>query len=316
MSLATRAMETTPRDDNAITILLHAAARSDWVGDPQSLIPRDLMGGVQADLGMTEFLRRRELPGWEETTLEIARRHPDAEELKVAHSIAVLSLGIRWRIQANPAPTALSAEEINKAADFLKALVEKQNANGFGDSFDRAAHLNNASVLLRIANRELEAEQLLRSASDLLTSFPHLRRMRAICLIALNRSDEAIRVLRDDSDPENCLLRAELLGMQDPVAALEQLQSTDPEGWPLSLAIMRCRVSGDLALKANRIDLVRTAAHSIADLDPSGLEQELHAYQSRSENRFGEGGGIRTPADALSSFIARCRFLYTFSAGI
>ena len=44
MDLARKALDATPRSDHAVAYLLQAAARSTWQGDPEALIPPDLVG--------------------------------------------------------------------------------------------------------------------------------------------------------------------------------------------------------------------------------------------------------------------------------
>jgi hypothetical protein len=62
MQLAQSALAGTPRADHAIAYLLQAAARSEFNGDPNSLIPADLIGNPHADLGLAEFNSRRNIP--------------------------------------------------------------------------------------------------------------------------------------------------------------------------------------------------------------------------------------------------------------
>jgi tetratricopeptide (TPR) repeat protein len=51
MELARQALEATPRAEHAVKYLLSAAARSIWQGEPETLIPPDLVGSSHADLG-------------------------------------------------------------------------------------------------------------------------------------------------------------------------------------------------------------------------------------------------------------------------
>ncbi len=273
MALAQQALNMSPRDNHAVAFLLQAAARSTWAGDPQSLIPADLVGTSHADLGLAEFLRRREILGWEGRSLEIARRHADMKEFQIVFSIAVLSLGVRWRISDTPSRTALSAADISVAADYMKEFVQHQRAVGFANRFDQIAHINNACGLLRLCNRDAEAEQLLRSASDLVSADATLRRLHALCLISLKRVAEGISLLEGDTDAENRLLRAELVGQNNPAAALDQVLAIDP---PSSrLAVLRWRLAGDLAVKIDRADVIGEAAKAIEALDPGDPEAEL-----------------------------------------
>ncbi len=55
MAAAQVALNGAPRADHAIGYLLQAAARADWNGNPEKLIPADLVGSAQADFGLAEF---------------------------------------------------------------------------------------------------------------------------------------------------------------------------------------------------------------------------------------------------------------------
>ena len=139
MATARAALDATPPSVGAVGYLLQAAARSDWIGNPEELIPEHLRGTLDADIGLAEFLRRRELPGWAERTLEMARRHSDNSYFRRIRAVAVLSLAIGSAILVGghgPVTTA----ELNDAADELKTVVEKFLDIGFADVRDLIAH--------------------------------------------------------------------------------------------------------------------------------------------------------------------------------
>lgn len=94
MALAQSALAATPRSAQAVSFLLQAAARSTWQGDPESLIPTDLIGTDHADLGLVEFLRKREVSGWAERTRDIATKHLESPEFQRVYAIAILELAI------------------------------------------------------------------------------------------------------------------------------------------------------------------------------------------------------------------------------
>src|SRR3546814_9657995 len=54
MALARQALTASPRADYAVAYLVQAAARSDWQGDPEDLVPDDLKGTESADIGIEE----------------------------------------------------------------------------------------------------------------------------------------------------------------------------------------------------------------------------------------------------------------------
>jgi hypothetical protein len=94
LALARRALAAVPRPNHAVANLLQAAARSGWQGEPESLIPADLVGSESTDLGLAEFLRWRSAPGWAERCLELSRRHPEVDSFKRVRALAILALAL------------------------------------------------------------------------------------------------------------------------------------------------------------------------------------------------------------------------------
>jgi cellulose synthase operon protein C len=87
LELARRAMSATPRENHAVTYLLQAAARSSWVGDPESLIPTDMVGTENADLGLAEFLRIRQVAGGRSASFRLVKSiPPDSHSSGSEHS--------------------------------------------------------------------------------------------------------------------------------------------------------------------------------------------------------------------------------------
>jgi tetratricopeptide (TPR) repeat protein len=195
MTLAQEALSNTPRADHAISYLLQAAAYSDWEGEPESLIPDDLAGTDHADIGLAEFYRRREMPGWQARCVELAHRHPDTPEFVPINAIAVLSLAVEsgGTIQGGLGP--VTAADLTRAADEMKAFAERMLESGFADEHDRHAHLNNASVLLRLCGRYSEIEALLRRGGRSVADDAVLRIQMALALAFLDRQAEAIEWL-------------------------------------------------------------------------------------------------------------------------
>jgi tetratricopeptide (TPR) repeat protein len=115
MELAKVALNSTPRSEQAVSYLLQAAARSSWQGDPETLIPADLVGSVHADMGLAEFLRKRNVPGWAEKTRELARNHIDLPEFRRADAIAVLELVLGPDAFVGK-PGTVSREDLESAA--------------------------------------------------------------------------------------------------------------------------------------------------------------------------------------------------------
>lgn len=300
MDLARQALEATPRADHAVAILLQAAARSTWQGDPEALIPADLVETEHADVGLAEFLRRRSMPGWEERCLVICRRHLDIDASKRIRAISILSLalasgGIMVR-HVGP----VSIEELNAAADDLKALTEHTLAIGFADQHDLLALLNNAALLLRIAGRHAECETLLLRGLPQAPDAPQLRRLLALAQASLDRRVEAIKTLADDQDPENRLLAAELSAADNPGAALALVLAIDPKALHLNLAVERWDLVGDLALRCGNTETLSSAIAALRELNPSHVLAEL--LEIRSEQMAGlDAEAVRARLRAIAA---------------
>lgn len=249
MELARKALNSEPRADHAVAYLLQAAARSDWQGDPESLIPTALLGTPHADMGLAEFLRWRNLPGWAERSLVLARRHPDVSEFKRVMAIAVLSLALESGTIVPGGSGPVSVEEIKQAADDMKVLAERCLNAERGAHRDLICYLNNAAVLLRLAGRQEDCENLLRRGILVASEVPQLRRILALAQASQGQRVEALKTLDGDVDVENRLLAAELISQDDPTAGLELLDDLRETAAGTHLAQLRFRLLGHLALR-------------------------------------------------------------------
>lgn len=117
MEIAQRALAGTPRADHAIGYLLQAAARSDFDGDPHSLIPADLVGSAHADLGLAEFYSRRNVSDWARRNRQLARNHPDVTQFKRIGAVATLSIIVMSGAAVPGARSSISADELDAAAN-------------------------------------------------------------------------------------------------------------------------------------------------------------------------------------------------------
>lgn len=269
MALARRSMASSKPGNHAVSVLLQAAARSDWKGEPEELIPPELAGTPHADLGLAEFLRRRDVAGWEERSIEIARRHPGVSEFRAMGATAVLSLALRSGSVVPGGPGPVTTEELTTAADDLKALAEHHLEIGYADEHDQVAHLNNACVLLRLRARNPEIVDLLRRAAAITERVPQLRLQLALALSTLGRRAEALAALAGDADPESRLFAAELAAADDPGAALDDVLEIDGGSLDARLAALRWRVMAELALVAGRPEALQLAVEGMRTADPA-----------------------------------------------
>jgi hypothetical protein len=285
MDVARQALATQPRAEHAVGYLLQAAARSDWQGDPATLIPPDLVGSPHAALGLAEFLRRRDAPDWAERSLEFARKHPDVPELKRIRAIAVLSLAVEKGAMLAGGHGPVSADNIDRAATDMKAVAEHCLDIGFADQHDLICYLNNAAVLLRLAGRQDECEALVRRGLPKAPDSPQLRRLLALAQAAQGRLEDGLTTLAGQSDPENRLLAAEMTAAKDASKALEEVLAIDPEILDQHLAQLRWRLAGELALKLRNKDRLIEAVKELRALDQNDVTAEL--LQARWDRKAG-----------------------------
>lgn len=276
MDLARKALDATPRADHAVGYLLQAAARSTWQGEPESLIPPDLVGSKHADLGLAEFLRRRDVPGWAERSIEISRRHPKVDEFKRIRALAVLALALETGAFVPGGKIPVTLEDLNRAADDMKAVAEHSLDIGFADEHDLGAFLNNAAMLLRLSDRHAECEALLKRGLPKAPNQPGLRRLLALEQAANGRRREALVTLAEaGDDPENQLLSAELLAIDDPVAALEQTLAMGSTTLGARLDRLRWRLIGELAQKTEDTMNLEAAIAGLRSLDKADFIADL-----------------------------------------
>lgn len=287
--LAKVALSSTPRSDQAVSYLLQATARSSWEGDPETLIPPDLVGSVHADLGLVEFLRKRNVPGWAERTLALARKHADVPELKLAAAIAVLELALGSDAFLGK-PGTVTRAELEDAAMEMSAVAESCLSNDFADRHDLLAFVNNAGVLLRLTGRQAECEALLVRALPSLPGQSQLRRLLALSQAAQNRFDDAAVTLRGDPDPESRLLAAEMVARRDDKEAIKLVEDIEAIGRD-HVVQLKWRILGDLALRARDYKRVDSAIAKLADLPEGKLPAEL--LRLRRDARLGVDEGER-----------------------
>ncbi len=285
MELAQNALTARPRPDYAIGVLLQAAGRSSWQGDPESLIPHDLVGTPQADLGLAEFIRRREAPHWENRSVELARRHPDMPELKRIKALAVLSLAIASETSEPGGPGSISEEDIGQAADDMKAAAEHFINIGYAHQHDLVSYLSNAGVLLRLVGRQAECEALMRVGLMKVPDNAVLLRLLALAQAAQGHPQEALATLADETDPENRLLAAEIMALQSPAAALDEVMSLNPLGFDQRLAQLRLGLAGELALRVGNEDRLNEALAGLRALDPH--DYTVAFIQARWDRKLG-----------------------------
>jgi cellulose synthase operon protein C len=293
MQVARRALAATPRADHAVGYLLQAAARTNWEGDPSTLIPADLIGTVHADLGLGEFVRRRGGVNWARRCLEIGRRHQNVPELSRLSAIATLSLALESGAFVSAAQMLVTVEELSRAADEMKAFTEHRLDIGFADRHDLVADLNNTGLLLRLCGRHAECEALLRRGSDVVAQDPQLRRLLALAQAAIGHRNDALATLAGDHDVENQLLAAELSAPDMPQEAFERVMGIDPQPLEPRLAQMRFGLLGELALTLRDVENVRRAVEGLRSLDPNDISGALLEVRAARKGELDDEAALK-----------------------
>jgi Flp pilus assembly protein TadD len=273
MVLARTALDSKPRSEQAVSFLLQAAARSSWQGDPETLIPADLVGSVHADTGLVEYLRKRDVSGWAQRARELARNHMDLPEFRRVDALAVLELALGADAFVGK-PGSVSREDLDRAATDMLAMAENCLTNAFADQHDLLAFVNNAAVLLRLSGRQADCEALLVRALPALPNQTQLRRLLALSQVAQDRPDEAETTLRSDQDPESRLLAAELVARRDINEAIKLVEAIDADE-PSRVPELKWRILGDLALRVRDYERVNFAIEGLTGLPGGKLLADL-----------------------------------------
>ncbi len=275
MELAQRALSADTPSPVAVAYLLQAAARSDWTGDPIDLIPKEYRHSPEAGFGLTEFWRRREDRDWPEKTLEISKLHPDSVELRRARSLAVLELAVRTDRIIIGGTASISARDITDAADDMSITAHKHIDEGYTHQHDLLASISNAAVMLRVADRNSDAEALLVRGMPLVAPEPQLHRLLALTQVAQDRAADAIATLEKCGDTESVILRAEMLSLSDRAAALEAGLAIDVPEHETRLMLLKWRMVGEVALGLGDRAVVEEAATRLRTLPADPIVAEL-----------------------------------------
>lgn len=249
MEIAKAVLARPDRTPFAVSALLQAAARTDWQGDPESLIPQDMRGTTSAELAVADFLRKRWLPGWEARVLALPDTETDFDNIARLKALAILSIAVDSRVHVVGGKEAVTDAQINEAADQMQAHALHCLRNGYALRYDLIAHVSNAALLLRMVGRQDEAETLLREGLRSVPDEDQLMRLLAMVLIDRGHRDEALKVLENGTEPETILMKVQF-GPSGTVA--ERLWTLLDMGEPNNerVAGMRRRLIAELALIA------------------------------------------------------------------
>ncbi|WP_420606757.1 PIN domain-containing protein [Novosphingopyxis sp.] len=256
MRVAQSVLDRDDRVDFAVSALLQAAVRSDWQGDPQTLIPEGMEGSPTVQLALADFMRRRWMPGWEAHVLALPGEDgKDRRDMGRLRALAVLSIAVDSRVHIVGGRGTVSDQQIDEAATIMFAYATHCLRNGYTYRHDLMAHVSNAALLLRIANRGTDAETLLREGIKSMPDEEQLRRLLAMVLIDADRGEEVLAILDPATEPETILMRIQMENGPTPaerLARVEAMNEPDDD----RVASIRRRLTADLALAAGDLDVV------------------------------------------------------------
>lgn len=226
---ATEALKQHPTPVHAIGYLLQAAARTAWDGPPEDLVPQELLDTEEAAVGLAEFKRIRQTEGWQRYAIEASQRHEASRTLRRMAAFATLAIVADVHAEMLPDQPHVTLAAISAAADELKVGAETLLRVQYGDVKEAAGTIQNAAMMLRLADRIDEAIRLLQQGIEKYGREPGLVRMLAVLTMISGNADEAIGLLDSlPDDPESQLMAVEGIAHKKPEDALTRLRAIDP----------------------------------------------------------------------------------------
>lgn len=145
-------------------------------------------------------------------------------------------------------------------------------------------------MLLRLSGRSPECEALIKRAIPKVPRVPSLLRLLALSQIEDGRHDEALATLKDAADdPENQLLSAELIAVDDPAAAIAQAMAIDAKTLGTRLKVSRWRMISEHALRTDDSKSLKAAIAGLRALNGSNVSADL--LEIRGEHKAGSDKG-------------------------
>ncbi|USU05567.1 hypothetical protein NF699_02370 [Sphingomonadaceae bacterium OTU29LAMAA1] len=249
MEIARAVLARPDRTEFAVSAMLQAASRSNWQGDPGTLVPEEMRGTRSAELAIADFLRKRWLPGWETKVFSLEDGDSEFDDVARLKALAVLSIAVDSRVHVVGGGDTVTDVQIDEAASHMAAYAKHCLDVAYADRHDLMAHVSNAALLLRIANRRDEAEALLRDGLKAMPGEDQLMRLLAMTLIDRGRRDEAVEVLEPGSEPETVLMKVQFSRTGNPAERLAALQATEDRG-DERVSGMRRRLLAEMAIAA------------------------------------------------------------------
>ena len=249
MEIARAVLARPDRTEFAVSAMLQAASRSEWQGNPETLVPEGLRGNRTAEIAIADFLRKRWLPGWETRVLALEDGDSEFDDVARLKALAILSIAVDSRVHVVGGRDTVSDIQVDKAATYMLAYARHCLDVAYADRHDLMAHVSNAALLLRMANRRDDAEALLRDGLKAMPGEDQLMRLLAMTLIDRGRRDEAVEVLEPGREPETLLMKVQFSRTGTPAERLAALQAMKDQG-DERVSGMRRRLVAEMAIAA------------------------------------------------------------------
>ncbi|MFS0736659.1 hypothetical protein ABC347_06380 [Sphingomonas sp. 1P06PA] len=300
MEIARAVLARPDRTEFAVSALLQAASRSTWEGDPETLVPEEMLDSRTAQLAIADFLRRRWLPGWEARVLALPDGEGEFDDVTRIKALAILSIAVDSRVHVVGGGETVSDAQIDAAATYMLSYATHCLRVGYADRHDLMAHVSNAALLLRIGGRREEAETLLREGLKALPGEDQLLRLLAMTLIDRGQRGEAMKVLEPGTEPETVLMKIQFGrtgSASDRLAALKAIE----DGGEGRVAGMRRRLLAEMAIAAGDEDALRTVLDDMLSRAEDVVAARLLEVEAARRNGLSEDGTHRRLRDIAGS---------------
>jgi cellulose synthase operon protein C len=291
--LATAAIKKGGYPTHTLTILIGASARLNPDVTPEELVPERDLGTAAADFSIAEFYRVTNNRIWIDKAIEGATSHPDDTSFRRLHAHAVLEAATTDKQFVQGGQSRVSVADVAKVAETLRRDVEAKLAGGLADKEDLANEAANVAIAYRVIGDFRPAIALLENVLAYTGHQPNVIRLLGLLQGLADDEPAAIKTLAAiPEDGEAQLLRAEMVGRDDPAAALDQVRCLPESIIPSHHRTTRWLVAANLALAArDEVALNEALEHIRADA-------EVAPYADVLDARRQSNAGV--PADEIA----------------
>lgn len=252
------AVESLSSDDapgHVLGVLFGAAARLELEGPPLDLVPDRLRESDDAQFALIEYMRVKADPEWIERAISAYESCPDQRVLKRLWMYAILEKVTSDRRAFPGGQLSVPLTELQAAAEALRAEVECKLSAGYHDKEELADEASNAAVAYRAMDQYEPGIDLLRRVLRYTGHQPSAVRMLGILEAIHGDHKAALETFgRVPDDGEAQLLKAEILGQDDPAQGLAHVLSIPEEALPEEHRASRWVIAATLAISAGDED--------------------------------------------------------------